>query len=130
MGDRAAPATAAAQRTVDAIAPTGPVVIGGDLNTATLRGDADCLVGRERHEPLFDLAKARGYAWTDANADGPTERPVEAAPPPIAHIDWFLVRGLRASEPAIVPAVDAQGTMISDHEMIVVTLTPWLRVDP
>jgi len=119
---------------VDAIAPTGPVVIGGDLNTSTLahgdpfdlaaalRDDPNRLVRPERYEPLFDLARARGYAWSDANAAGPTERPAEAAPPPLAHIDWFLIRGLRASAPAIVPAVDPQGTIISDHEMIVVTL--------
>ena len=107
---------------VDAIAPTGPAVIGGDLNTAALRSVPDSLARPERHEPLFSLARERGYAWTDANADGPTERTAEAGPPPLAHIDWFLVRGLRASAPAIVPAVDPGGTMISDHEMIVVTL--------
>ena len=121
---------------VDAIAPTGPVVIGGDLNTSTLthgetfdlaaalRDDPDRLVRPERYEPVFDLARVRGYAWSDANAAGPTERSAAADPSPLAHIDWFLVRGLRASAPAIVPAVDPSGTMISDHEMIVVTLTP------
>ena len=40
----------------------------------------------------------------------------------LGHIDWFLVRGLRAYKSAIIPAIDEQGNLISDHEMIVTTI--------
>jgi len=121
---------------VDRFAPAQPVVIGGDLNTSTfahratgqqedreaaLRADPRRLIEPERYEPLFEMARTRGYEWNAANAVGPTERDPASAPTMLGHIDWLLVRGLRASEPAIIPAVDEQGTMISDHEMIAAT---------
>jgi len=121
---------------VDEFAPMQPVVVGGDLNTSTfahrttgqqldrepaLRADPRRLIEPERYEPLFEIARARGYAWKAANAVGPTERDPASAPAMLGHIDWLLVRGLRASEPAIIPAVDERGAMISDHEMIAAT---------
>lgn len=122
---------------IDQIAPMQPVVIGGDLNTSTfartttnqpfdreiaLREDPRRLIEPERYEPLFEIACARGYEWKAANAVGPTERAAPGETDMLGHIDWFLARGLRVSEPAIIPAVDERGHMISDHEMIMVTI--------
>lgn len=118
---------------VDQFAPGQPVVIGGDLNTSTftrtttaqkldreaaVREDPRRVIEPERHEPLFEVARARGYEWQAANAFGPTERVPAGETAILGHIDWFLVRGLRVSESAIVPAIDEQGNLISDHEMI------------
>jgi len=122
---------------IDQFAPGQPVVIGGDLNTSTftrattaqkldveaaVREDPRRVVEPERYEPLFEIARARGYEWQAANAVGPTERVPAGETAILGHIDWFLVRGLRAYESAIIPAVDEQGNLISDHEMIVTTI--------
>lgn len=122
---------------VDQFAPGQPVMIGGDLNTSTftrtttarkllaeaaVREDPSRLVEPERYEPLFEIARARGYEWKAANAPGPTERAPAGQTAFLGHIDWFLVRGLRAFESAIVPATDEQGNIISDHEMIMTTV--------
>jgi endonuclease/exonuclease/phosphatase family metal-dependent hydrolase len=121
---------------VDQFAPGQPAVIGGDLNTSTfartttgpeperdaaIREDPRRLIEPERYEPLFEIARDREYEWKAANAVGPTERDPASEPAMLGHIDWFLVRGLRVSEPAIIPAVDERGHMISDHEMIAAT---------
>ena len=122
---------------VDQFAPGQPVVIGGDLNTSTftrtttarkpdveaaVREDPRRLVEPERHEPLFEVARARGYEWKAANAFGPTERAAAGKSAILAHIDWFLVRGLRVFDSVIVPAIDEWGNIISDHEMIMTTV--------
>jgi endonuclease/exonuclease/phosphatase family metal-dependent hydrolase len=122
---------------VDQLAPGQPVVIGGDLNTSTLtrtaagrkldaqaavREDPSRLVEPERYEPLFEIAHGRGYEWKAANALGPTERAPAEQSAILGHIDWFLVRGLRVFDSVIVPAIDEQGNIISDHEMIMTTV--------
>ncbi|HUL09374.1 MAG TPA: endonuclease/exonuclease/phosphatase family protein [Candidatus Acidoferrum sp.] len=122
---------------IDRVAPGQPVVIGGDLNTSTLartttgqklvreaafREDPRRFVEPERYEPLFALAQARGYQWKAANAAGPTEREPAGEAAILGHIDWFLARDLRVVEPEIIPAVDERGNMISDHEMIALTI--------
>ena len=40
------------------------------------------------------------------------------------HLDWFLTRGVEASDPAVIPAVDGSGQFVSDHEALAVTITP------
>lgn len=122
---------------VDQVAPGQPVVIGGDLNTSTfthattgqkhdveaaVRADPRRFVAPERYEPLFEIARARGYDWEAANAVGPTERAPVGEAAILGRIDWFLVRGIRVCAPATIAAVDEQGTMISDHEMIMLTI--------
>jgi hypothetical protein len=77
---------------------------------------------RRRNEPLFRLAKEHGYAWEAANEPGPTERTSDPVAGPLGKIDWFLARGLAASKPAIIPAVDGQDRMISYHDAIAVTV--------
>ena len=38
-------------------------------------------------------------------------------------IDWFFCRGIAPSEPAVVPARDAdRGLALSDHELIALTV--------
>jgi endonuclease/exonuclease/phosphatase family metal-dependent hydrolase len=127
---------------IDAHAPGMPALVGGDLNTSTfdletkrdesavaraLAADPDRLVRPERFEPLFAHAAGRGYAWADCNLAGePTQRtrPDGTPRPPFGKIDWFLARGLACRDPAILPAVDARGVAISDHEALLVTVAP------
>ena len=78
-------------------------------------------------EPMFEVAARHGYDWRSCNALGvPTQRtrPDGTPAPPLSKIDWFLCRGLAASDPATVPAIDAQGVAISDHEVLAVTIAP------
>jgi len=126
---------------IDAYHGAGPVVLGGDFNTMTASWDEvhiapgkDALLAEDpqrladpaRYEPMFDVAVARGYDWAAANTAEPTQRtrPDGTPQPPHARIDWFFTRGLEASDPATVPAVDSAGTAISDHDLLAVTVRP------
>jgi endonuclease/exonuclease/phosphatase family metal-dependent hydrolase len=124
---------------IDAYGGEQPVLLGGDFNTSTAsRGWARGTGEREvlpaarlldpvPHEPLFALAAAKGYDWTACNTLGiPTQRtrPDGTPPPPFGRIDWFFTRGLVASDPQTIPAVDAKGIAISDHEMLLVSVRP------
>lgn len=107
-----------------------PVVIGGDLNTSTVDRrvtrceDTSRVVRVIPWEPLFHLAASHGYAWDGCNVpEMPTQRLLPGQMPyALGKIDWFLTRGLLASRPTVVPATDAQGQPVSDHEAIAVTL--------
>jgi endonuclease/exonuclease/phosphatase family metal-dependent hydrolase len=120
---------------------TAPVLIGGDLNSSTGDGARDLdgelrraavardprrLVHVAPHEPLFALMAERGFDWQACNEpDTPTQRPVPGKPPrPLGKIDWIFTRGLRATQPAIVPALRAGGAPSSDHDCLVVTVEP------
>lgn len=124
---------------VDAYHGDGPVVLGGDFNTTSasrheiriapgvdelLRADPGRLLNPAPHEPLFEVAARRGYDWRSCNTPDGTQRtrPDGTPAPPHGRLDWFFVRGLEASEPATVPAVDAAGIAISDHELLAVTV--------
>ncbi len=119
----------------------GPVVLGGDFNTqsashaevhgrpgrtALWRQDPGRFLDPVPYEPIFEAFRARGYGWAASNAGDATQRmrPDGTPPPPHGRLDWLLVRGLRASDPATVPAVDSSGAAISDHELISVTVAP------
>ena len=123
---------------VDAYHGDGPVLIGGDFNTLSagrreidveprlhelLRADPNRLLNPVPHEPMFERAAARGYEWRSCNTAHATQRtrPDGTPPPPHGRIDWFFARGVAATEPATVPAVDACGGAISDHELLAVT---------
>ncbi|QRM28164.1 endonuclease/exonuclease/phosphatase family protein [Microvirga sp. VF16] len=113
---------------LDAIAPGEPCVIGGDFNTKALPREENerhlLLEAPERYEPLFaDLQKA-GFTWANANLALPTQTPgpKNKHKPPFGKLDWIVVRGLAATNPQIVPALDEEGRAVSDHEMIVVDL--------
>ncbi len=126
---------------IEAYAPGAPVVIGGDFNTATasraeindpaavrrlLAEDVTRFVDPVPHEPLFRVADRAGYAWAACNVAGEaTDRKHERKT--MAHerkkIDWFFCRGVAPSEPAVVPARDAdRGFALSDHELIALTI--------
>lgn len=126
---------------LDAYAAGAPVVIGGDFNTfsaareavkdaerkaALLAEDPGRLTNPVAHEPLFDVARAAGFDWEACNRPGATQRASggRAPEPPYGRLDWFFTRGLAASDPAIVPAVDGAGAAISDHELLAVSVVP------
>ena len=130
---------------VDGYAEGRPVVVGGDLNTHTLdlSGEeaadgqdavADGLgddFSDERFlrpfawEPLFAAAEARGYRWDTANADEPTHRTEDRGGPVRGklNLDWFLTRDVVATDPEVIPVLAADGSALSDHELIAVTVT-------
>ena len=108
----------------------GPALVGGDFNTlgvpyADLLDRA--LVRRLRreeptrftwpvaHEPLFEVARAHGFEWTDANVAAPTtEHDAGGLPDHVPlKLDWILVRGLVARRPAVIPALACRTTMPS-----------------
>jgi endonuclease/exonuclease/phosphatase family metal-dependent hydrolase len=132
---------------IDAYAPAQPVLIGGDLNTSTVARDwargtgvkpvlpAERVLDPVPYEPLFEVAAGHGYDWRTCNAlRVPTQRTRADGTPaaPLGKIDWFLSRDLVARDPVTLPAVDAAGQPISDHEVLLVTVapTPSDRVDP
>jgi endonuclease/exonuclease/phosphatase family metal-dependent hydrolase len=115
---------------VDARSGGGPAIVGGDLNTlgATDAELFDRHLVRElrrmeparfswpvAHEPLFEVARAHGFEWTDANVAAPTtEHDAEGRPDHVPiRLDWLLVRGLVARRPAVVPAGG-----LSDHHLV------------
>jgi len=124
---------------IDAYAPGRPVLIGGDLNTSTLSRDwargtgvkpvlpVERVLDPVPWEPMFEVAAGYGYGWQACNAMGVATqrtRPDGTPRAPLGKIDWFLCRGLVARDPVTVPAVDAAGRAISDHEVLLVTIAP------
>ena len=125
---------------IDAHAPGMPVLIGGDFNTSTfelvekrdgahvaaaLACEPSRLVAPMRHEPMFELLRARGYDWESCNVMGAgtqRTRPDGTPAPPFGKIDWLFARGLRCTDAAIVGAVDAAGVAVSDHEVLCVSI--------
>jgi endonuclease/exonuclease/phosphatase family metal-dependent hydrolase len=115
-----------------------PVVIGGDLNSFSLSlgeiGERDVVAAALRddpgrwanpvpHEPLFAVAAERGYDRSRCNAPGVAtlRHAMETeSRRGVMKIDWFLTRGIDASEPRVVDAVGADGRALSDHEAIAI----------
>ena len=105
---------------LDSYAGTLPTVIGGDLNTHVGPGGHT-----DPSEPLFMAATARGYDWTACNLAQPTTRDsVWSKSEGTRQLDWFCTRGLRAGEPAIVPALGDDASVLTDHELILLTAEP------
>jgi endonuclease/exonuclease/phosphatase family metal-dependent hydrolase len=125
---------------IDRHSPQMPVLIGGDFNTSTfevpisrqpelvaksLGEDPQRLLLPMRYEPMFAELKARGYNWDTCNPMGAATqrtRPDGTPPPPFGRIDWLFARGLACSDAAVIPAVDAAGVAISDHDALAVTI--------
>lgn len=117
----------------------GPAVVGGDLNTFSAGRDQlrrpaafDELTAADAerwswpvpHEPLFAVAAAHGFTIAGANLAEPTIRVAGAIQPvSLLRLDWLLVRGVTASEPATIAAVDNNGQILSDHDAVAVTVT-------
>jgi endonuclease/exonuclease/phosphatase family metal-dependent hydrolase len=148
LESHSAPAGRAAQTeilldAIDVYAPDQPVLIGGDFNTCTIdrdwaRGtgekpvlDPARLLDPVPYEPLFGVMEERRYDYEKCNTLGVATqrtRPDGTPPPPLGRIDWFFSRGLTASDPATIAAVDDSGSAISDHEVLAVTVVPAGRV--
>jgi endonuclease/exonuclease/phosphatase family metal-dependent hydrolase len=112
----------------------GPAVVGGDLNTfgAALEDLGDRAAVRRiradtpahfswpvQAEPLFQVARAHGFEWTDSNVAAPTTSHDPGGLPdhvPLK-LDWILVRGLEARRPAVT-ACDG----LSDHQVVSVAV--------
>lgn len=127
---------------IDAHAPGTPVLLAGDFNTSTfaladkdqpaviaaaLAADPHRLVAPMEHEPMFSRLRGRGYGWQQCNVElAATQRTRPDGTPglPFGKIDWLFARGLRCTDPRIIPAVDADGAAISDHEALAVTIMP------
>ncbi|MBF9232047.1 endonuclease/exonuclease/phosphatase family protein [Microvirga alba] len=115
-------------RALDQLAPNAACIIGGDFNTKSLptgENERDLLLEvPERDEPLFADLRSAGFNWAQANVAAPTQRtgPGNKPMPPFGKLDWIVVRGMRAENPIVLPALDGQGKPISDHEMVAVDL--------
>lgn len=119
---------------------TGPAVVGGDLNTFSAGIDELRAPGGHstrhaedpsrwcwpvRYEPLFAVAADHGFAHETANLAESTMRlAADQEPNSLLRLDWLLVRGLEASRPVTVPAVDPDGAVLSDHDLVLATILP------
>ncbi|MDB5585943.1 MAG: Endonuclease [Devosia sp.] len=104
---------------VEAMSGGMPVIIGGDLNTGLADGgDFDA-------EPLFADAQQRGYQRHSGAMDQMTTRPsrISRSPKRAYKLDWVLTRGLEVEESHIVPSVAPDGEVLSDHDMVVATIS-------
>lgn len=107
----------------------GPCVIGGDLNTAAFSdrrmSGAEILADPTVDEPSFAAFAEAGFDWQSCNAPGITTRAAPGKPVryPLKKLDWLFVRGVSASNPAIIPAISDRGDYLSDHELITAQVT-------
>ena len=125
---------------IDSYDAQAPVILGGDFNTSTasfaerwsdraawlrrLAQEPRRLAAPEPHEPLFAVLAAAGYDWHACNVPNvPTQRFSEAeGRPPLGKLDWFFTRGISASDPRIIPALQADGSPSSDHDALAITV--------
>jgi endonuclease/exonuclease/phosphatase family metal-dependent hydrolase len=116
-----------------------PAVVGGDLNTFSTSLAELSSPGVHRrlgeedssrwwwpvpHEPLFEVATEHGFDVSGANEARPTYRLAalqggEGLP----RLDWILTRGVLARGARTIPAVGAQGNVLSDHDAVAVTVS-------
>jgi endonuclease/exonuclease/phosphatase family metal-dependent hydrolase len=103
-------------------------IVGGDFNTNKLprgpRMPDDVFAKPQAIEPLFTVFADNGFNWTQSNTPEHScrTRPDGAPKPPFPRLDWLFVRGVTASAPRTVAAIDSAGTAISDHELIAVDI--------
>lgn len=103
---------------LDHYAGAAPIIIGGDLNTHV--GPGGYL---DASEPLFALAASRGYDWAACNLAQPTTRASTwSRSEGTRQLDWFCTRGLRVRDATVVPALGEDASVLSDHELILLTL--------
>ena len=127
-----------------------PVLLGGDMNTNTVDGDAidgyRFLKDREeaarrigeipRWEPLMLIPEQFGYRYDTANIFSKvTRRKPEPSGDIVMNLDWFFTRKLEASDPQVILSIfdhtslrDGEayekydGRLISDHDAVVATI--------
>ena len=108
---------------------TVPMVIGGDLNTNTLSEVHTSQSQRrnqpEAWEPSFSTIANYNFAWETANTGQTTTRrgPNHSPHTPHRTLDWVLLRSCLGSHSSVVPALSKAGNYLSDHEMVVTTVT-------
>src|SRR5581483_11384478 len=127
-------------RLIDAYDAASPVILGGDFNTSSaslaerwadrpdwlrrIAAEPALLLRPQAYEPLFQVLEAAGYDWQHCNVpDVPTFSSAQD-PRPRSKLDWFFTRGLAAHDPAVIPAVAADGRPCSDHDALAVTVGP------
>jgi endonuclease/exonuclease/phosphatase family metal-dependent hydrolase len=104
-------------------------VLGGDFNTKALPKEEGArqqvIESPEAYEPFFADLRAAGFAWQASNLAQATQRdgPWKTHERPLGKLDWIFTRGVKVSNPRIVPAIDDEGRPLSDHEMITVELS-------
>ncbi len=123
---------------VEVYAKNNPVIVCGDFNTNTTSHDKIIDVDERAallaenpqrfidpvaYEPMFTIAAKAGFKWNTANSSGTTQRP-HTEPRYERKLDWFFTRGLNAWGANIVSAVDANGRVLSDHDLITVMISP------
>jgi endonuclease/exonuclease/phosphatase family metal-dependent hydrolase len=125
---------------IEAYDSKAPVVMGGDFNTSTasreeredrkswraaLKANPDRILEPEAYEPLFNHLAAAGFDWSAANVPrAPTERPHpnDRDGRPLGKIDWFFTKNIPVSGPRVVPAVALDGSVIADHDMLLLRI--------
>lgn len=102
--------------------PDMPILIGGDMNTNTVDGNApdgmDELLNNEQEqwrrmgsipdlEPLMACAARYGYSYTDCNLMRKTTRRkhMPGYPDILLNLDWFFQRGLSCKDPQRVETI-------------------------
>lgn len=104
---------------IDDFAPSGPVLIGGDLNTGNhVPPDFDW-----RQEGLFALSEKQGYSW-DFTAPGYSTRASLISPHPdrVMKLDWIAGRGFNCLDKGIKASLGKDEKPLSDHDLV------WARV--
>lgn len=92
-----------------------PIIIGGDLNTGN-----NLAAGNHQEETLFQAAIAQGFHWQgNCSAVTTRESRLTLRPERLQQLDWFCARDIDSAAAHIVPALDSNGTPLSDHELIV-----------
>jgi endonuclease/exonuclease/phosphatase family metal-dependent hydrolase len=111
-------------RALNEIIGDAACIIGGDFNTKDLpREEADrqqAITSPDAYEPLFADLRDAGFAWRNSNIAQATQRdgPWKKHDRPFGKLDWIFVRGIKASNPAVIPAIDEAGRAISDHDIV------------
>jgi endonuclease/exonuclease/phosphatase family metal-dependent hydrolase len=99
-------------------------IIGGDFNTKDLPTEEanrqQAITSADAYEPFFADLRDAGFGWRDSNTAQATQRdgPWKKHDRPFGKLDWIFVRGIKASNPAVIPAIDEVGHPMSDHDMV------------
>lgn len=110
-----------------------PILIGGDMNTNTVDGNAEDgmdvfrsndaeqerrMADIEAFEPLMACAKEFGYTYNDCNLMNKSTRRkhVAAEPDILLNLDWFFQRGLICSKPLRVETVFSHEVLSGDAQ--------------